>query len=291
MKRRVAIAGSAAAVLAVLGAVVLFTRGGDGGRPTGEPVLASTQLSPELPAFADRITADLRVLVDRRRVDPSSIRVAASFSPYRQVRAPERSETATEHSTLVRYRYVLDCLDSNCLPRHPFVFPRARVSYGEKERSEVSASWPLFLVAPRVRPDDVTPPRMRDGLRPLPSVSYRVQPVALELAFGGAAVLLMLAAGGLVARSRPRPAPVGPQENGAVSPLVAALMLARQAAAAGDPVMQRKALERLASELRLAKLLSLARSARRLAWSERKPQAQATEALADDVVREAGMND
>jgi hypothetical protein len=74
--------------------------------------------------------------------------------------------------------------------------------------------------------------------------------------------------------------------NGAVPPLEAALALVRQAAAAGDPAMQRKALERLSSELRLSRLSRLARAARRLAWSEAEPRAETTEALADEVSQE-----
>jgi hypothetical protein len=284
VRTRLAIGGATAVAAAALVAAVLVLRGGEGGPARGEAVVASTSVSPRLPAFGDRVTAELRVKVDRRQADPSSVRVTARFAPYRPLGRPARSKSGSGETTVLRYRYVLDCLERACLPRGKlFLFPRARVTYGG---GEVAAAWPEFLVVARTQPADLRQPQMRDGLRPLPRISYRTSPAGLELAFGGGAVLLVLLAAGLVAHSRPRPAPAAVQEtNGALSPLEAALALVRQAASAGDPVMQRKALERLASELRRARLLRLARSARRLAWSERKPQTATTGAFADEVVR------
>jgi hypothetical protein len=276
---------------ALLAAVVLWGRGGGAGPDSGRAIVASTVISPELPGFADRVTAELRVLVDRDRADPDSVRVQAAFAPYRALGPPRRSESTSGGATLLRYRYVLECLTRACMPRpEPFLLPPARLSYGGKEAGDLHAEWPAFLVVPRVQASDLARPRMRDGLRPLPEPSYRSSPDALAFGFGGAAVLLVLAAGGLVVRTRPRAAPVAAaaEANGVLSPLEAALALVRQAAAAGDPPMQRKALERLASELRRARLPRLAGAARRLAWSEPDPRAPATDALADEVERAVG---
>jgi len=295
-RRRLAIGGGSALILAALVAGWLLARGGGSGGPSsGRAVVATTAISPQLPAFADRVTAELRVVVDRRLVDPGSVQVQASFSPYRSIGSPKRSEGASGHSTLLRYRYVLDCLVRECLPQaKPFQFPQAIIRYRGPQAKEVSADWPQFVVVPRIEATDVKSPHMRDGLRPLPRVSYRISPRRLELGLGGAAVLLVLAAAGLVVRTRTRPQfrptpSAVPETNGALSPLEAALALVRQAAAAGDPVMQRKALERLSTELRRARLPRLARAARRLAWSEPKPRAKATNALADEVLRAVGV--
>jgi hypothetical protein len=282
------------AAAAAVFAAALLTRSVGKARPTttGPAATASTAVSPAFPSFADRVTADVSVLVDPRRVDPHSVRVDARFTPYRALGSPQRSESASGSSTLVRYRYIIDCLVRECLPRNPFVFPRARVRYRGQEAGELTAVWPQVLVVPRVQAEDLKLKQMRDGLRPLPRPSYRVSPVGLELALGGAAVLLVLGAGGLVIRTRPRRAPASvPETNGALSPLETALVLVRQAASRDDAVMQRKALERLASELRRAGLPGLARSARRLAWSQREPRARSTNALADEVVRAEGIHD
>ena len=280
--------GSLAAALAAGALLLLLARGDESAPPSGPPVAASTSISPDFPAFADRVTADLQVRVDRRRVDLGSVRVDARFTPYRALGAPSRSQSGSGHSMIIRYRYVLNCLEHDCLPQHgkTFLFPKAQVSYRGKESGKVTADWPGLVVASRLQPTDIKRPQLRDGLRPLPAVSYRVSPAMLGLGLGGAAVLLILTASGLVAAGRERPVlAAAPETNGSRSPLEAALALVRQAAAAGDPVMQRKALERLAAELRRARLLKLARSARRLAWAEPLPQRQATEELADEVVR------
>jgi hypothetical protein len=271
----------------VVAAILIGGRGG-GGPTMARPVLASTALSPGFPAFADRLTAELRVLVDRRRADARSLKIEARFSPYRALGAPARWETKSGGATLVRYRYLLECLNRACLPRpRPFVFPQARISYKGKEAGAVTASWPPFLVAPRVKASDLARPRMRDALRPLPKVTYSSAPRALEVALGGGAVLLLLAATALLSGTRrPRAAPVPlAHANGAGSPLEAALALVRQAAAARDARMQRKALERLSAELRRSRLTRLARAARRLAWSEPDPRSETTEALAEEVAR------
>ena len=290
MSRAKLLGGVVAAAAVVLGAVLLWGRGGGGGGPvTAQPVLATTAISPGLPGFADRMTAELRVLVDRRRADPDSVRVNAGFSPYRALGPPVRSERTSGDSTLLRFRYALECLTRECLPRRePFRFPQAHVTFKGKVGGGITASWPAFLVVPRVRATDLARPQMKYGLRPLPRVTYSTAPVRLELALGGGAVLLLLAAAGLVLGTRPRPAPaVVAETNGMLSPLEAALALVRQAAAAGDAVMQRKALERLSSELRRSRLSRLARAARRLAWSEADPRAEKTEALADEVAQAA----
>jgi hypothetical protein len=286
MRRTQWAVGIAVAAVALM-AGVLLVRNDHGGRSTGEPVVAQATISPELPAFGDRLTADLRIRVDRRRVNPRSVRVDARFAPYRPLGLPRRDERGSGHSTTLHYRYLLDCLDRACLPGGKvFSFRRARVVY---RGGQVSATWPQFLVVARTQPEDLKQPQMRDGLSPLPRVSYRMSPAHLELALGGAALLLVLAAAGLVTGTRSRPvAAATPEANGSLSPLEAALALVRQAAAVGDPVMQRKALERLASELRRARLTRLARVARRLAWSEPLPHSKTTDALADEVLRAVG---
>jgi hypothetical protein len=140
MRKRLAIAGAAAVAAAALVATVLVLRGGESGPAKSEAVVASTSVSPRLPAFGDRVTADLRVRVDRRQADPRSVRVTARFTPYRPLGPPAQRKSASGEMTVLRYRYVLDCLERACLPRGKlFLFPSARVTY---RGGEVSATWP-----------------------------------------------------------------------------------------------------------------------------------------------------
>jgi hypothetical protein len=278
--------GAAAAAVGIVLAVVLWGRGGES-PAAGRAVLVNTALSPELPGFADRLSAELRVLVDDSRVDPGSVRIQARFAPYRSLGPPTRSESTRGETTLLRYRFELECLTRACLPRpEPFVLPPAQIRYRGKGAGLVTASWPAFLVAPRIKASDLARPRMRDGLRPLPEVSYRAGPDALAYGLGGAGALLVLGAAGLLVGARQRPASASQhaaESNGALSPLEAALALVWQAAASGDAHMQRKALERLGTELRRSRMPRLAHTARRLAWSEPEPRAERTEALAHEV--------
>jgi hypothetical protein len=70
-----------------------------------------------------------------------------------------------------------------------------------------------------------------------------------------------------------------------LTPVERALALARHAAASGDTAGERRALERLATELRRSGDGELTDAVRRLAWSKEEPSDEALEELASELVR------
>jgi hypothetical protein len=145
--------------------------------------------------------------------------------------------------------------------------------------------WPIFGVQSRLTADEIalsTPQVAKDST---PPVSWAIAPgllggVALTLA-----ALLILGAGWLVTsvvsgdtrlvRTRQIPAHLTPIER--------ALALAEHAAAHGEVDESRKALERLAAELRRRRAVTHADDAERLAWSETDPSPESVAALATSV--------
>jgi hypothetical protein len=260
-------------------------------------VTLSRSLSPQSLLVGDRLTARLDVLVNREAADRESVRVEADFEPYR-ILETERSESDSGGSARVRFVYRLVCLTEECLPeeaRRTFAFGDARVTYRTSAgRTEALAvEWPTVEVASRLSDAERERPRPRwkAAVRPLPAASYRLDPDLLAALLLGAAALALLAGGALMAnqvrpvverarraalrrlRARRREAP----------PLVRALVLIRQARASGGPVEQRKALERLARELRGQGEDRLAADAAALAWSPGAPQPGRIDELADEV--------
>ena len=118
-----------------------------------------------------------------------------------------------------------------------------------------------------------------------PSITWGISPNVLGGFASAAAALLLLAAGWLVATvvladTRLLRAPRIPSH---LSPIERALALAQHAAAHGEVAESRKALERLAAELRLRRALAQAGDAERLAWSERGPSTETIAELAESV--------
>jgi hypothetical protein len=77
----------AAALLGGL-AVVLVASHGDGdsqGSPSGEPtpeIEAGVVVAPREVLFGDTVQARFEIVVDKNRVDPESVRIAADLSPW-----------------------------------------------------------------------------------------------------------------------------------------------------------------------------------------------------------------
>lgn len=269
---------------AALVALVVAGCGGSGAErlvlPPGQTFVASATLAPTKSAFGDELTARVRVLLDRDRVDPETIRVSARFSPFRDVTTVERVDSG--NLTALLYTYKLLCLTSSCVPPGgldgdfvaqwggritsdlgpvlEFVFPEVRVA----ERVEAQAL-----------PDENTgeveqwPPRWRATVA-LPEPSFGASPRALSLVLGALGVLLVLgsaaAAWLLLRRGSLLRAPE-------VSPLDRALDLLRTARTDEE---RRAALEALA----LALDSDLASPARALAWGEPAPTPEDAEQLA-----------
>jgi hypothetical protein len=150
----------------------------------------------------------------------------------------------------------------------------------------VPVAWPVFGVQSRLTAEEIalSTPEIARGSTP-PPVSWRISPGLLGGIALSSAALLILGAGWLVAsvvarntrlvRTRRIPAHMTPIER--------ALVLAEHAAAHGEVDESRKALERLAEELRRRHAGAYADAAEQLAWSESGPSPETVAALAGNV--------
>jgi hypothetical protein len=239
--------------------------------PEGQHFAVARSLTPQAISFGDTLTAELRILLDRRYVDPARVRLLNRFQPYRERTTVRRVDDG--NLTALTYTIRLDCLTRYCLTSgFPSGFALTRVLTGSEPAREVT--WPQFTVATRLRSErqvvegtgeeDDWPPAWRAAVA-LPEPDYRIRPGplawgaglagALLLAGSGAAGILLLRRGRLL-RERE------------VSALERALALLR---AARTDEERRAALEALA--LALEDDSTLARPARRLAWSRPSPTA------------------
>jgi len=291
----------AASALAVL--LVAWERGRDDARaanPSLETIAAQGVLTPPTVLFGDTVRARVDVLLDRTRVDPDSVRVAAQFSPWEVVGEPVRIRRDAGSTTYVRTIFVLRCLTSPCVPpgqTAPLEFGPARVTYsdragGEERRESIRVAWPVLTVYSRFasasfdgRTGATTP--WRADLSTMPGVSYRVAPDVALVALIAGALLLAIAGALLAVLAWPRRAPAPPPEpepepEPVLSPLEQALALLEDTARADGAEDRRRALELVAEEL-AERDADIARSARVLAWSEDAPATDETSGLAARV--------
>jgi hypothetical protein len=258
-------------------------------RVPGKPVVV---LSAELPSthlFGDRIRATLTVAVNPALADPESLSADARFRPYRVVEVlAGRTGEARGGRVVVRYAYLLECLEPDCLPSDDAIeFPDARIEYrahGGIEAEPLSVEWPELGVVSRLSERDLEQPQFRASA---PAAEAGGGSLA-AWALAGAA-LLVLAGGILLAwllwRAAPRAAPV-PVARGEASPLAAAFAVLERPAAR-SPEERRVALDTVARSLERSGRRELAARARRLAWFPSPPPPPAVEELMAAVRREA----
>jgi hypothetical protein len=275
VKRALALGALLVAVVAVSFAV--FIRRGDEPRPVQE-VAARTSLAPLAALFGDAVRAEVDVVLDPRRVDPDSVLVSVDFGPLEgpALVGPERLEAG--RSTHVRFRYELLCLREDCRPRsgkHEIKLAPALVRYRllDGRSRTLRAEWPApVVIASRLTAEGSARPVWRVREQP-PPVSYRVRPdLAAAAGFSIAALLalgavLVIATEVLAFARRRRSDPLA-----GLTPLERALALLARAVADGGTARQRRALDRLARELRRVGDDDLAADARRLAWSRARPE-------------------
>jgi len=308
-RRLLVIVGLAAALAGVLAFALVARNGGDDGTEAAAEleiaeIEAEATLEPAVALFGDTVLAHIDVLLDSTRVDPSSVRVAASFAPFEIVGPPRSSLRETGDSAYLRRTFVLRCLSGTCVPSGEsarYEFPSARIGFtgGDEEgadRRSITTPMPSVRVYSRFTAlgagtDRGSAPWEVDVLS-LPSVSYRIPPsmlVTLILAGGllaalGGVFLGYLAWPPRVVDLAPEPEPELPAEP-PLSPLEQALILLEQSIRVDGAADQRRALELVAEELELADWgdRDLARAARALAWSEGVPPIQETTRLATRV--------
>jgi hypothetical protein len=276
MVRRAALA--AAALAAALIAATAHAAVGTG-------VSYRATLTPREALFGDPLDARVDVAVDRGRVSPSTVRVHVDLRPYKVV-STTKVERATGKMTRVEFRYRLLCLDTRCLPGGPertLKFAPVRISWRDDagRRQTQSLLWPPVRQASRVDPRDLAEPTLRSDVVRQPAVTWGVKPSLVVTLLLLAAAALLAYPALLVARwARQRWHVMRTSRLERLSPLERALELLRRAASGGEDARSRRALERVARELRGHQL---ADDAERLAWSRPQPTGDDMDALRDRV--------
>ena len=297
--RRLFIAAvAAAAILAAAVGLMAWNAWDKGGGPGlgEEPIVGTALITPEQHLFGDAVRARVELIVDTKRVDPDSIEIGANFDPYRELRPVEVTRSKDGTITNLRYDYVLGCLVSQCLPRGTGRVEIAGVAVnylrrGESEPSAATVEWVPVRAAGRIDPNELEQAALRSDLRDLPSASYRVSPRTVELVALALAVLFAVGAAILILRLLPLDrlaTRLGARFVDKRSPLEQALTLVRESAASGSPEEERRALERLAVELKHTRNPALAGDASRLAWSQ--PVPAGIDPLSDEVERVISEN-
>ena len=207
-----AVAGASAVATVVVGHEL---GQGHESSPTADTVPAITAagtLRPEAVLFGDTVTARITISLDRDRVDPDSVRVAAAFTPWAPVGEARHLRQDGNASTTLVTTYELRCLVASCASERdeqPTDLPPARVTYTtgtrgtSRTRVSMAVKWPTLVVRSRLAASGATNAYRADAVT-LPTVSYRLDPdlVALILVCGG--TLLGLAGCMLVYVALPR---------------------------------------------------------------------------------------
>jgi hypothetical protein len=295
-RRRLYAAFAAGAVLLAALAGLLAWRAWDS--PAGpvlgdEPITGTALLEPEQHLFGDAVRARLELVFDRNRIDPDSVEVGANFEPYRQLRQLERTRTDSGPITMLRYDYLIACLTPRCLPSGAgrVEFGGVAVEYtprGDPVPQTASVEWPPLRAAGRIDPERLEQAALRAELRDLPPPSYRISPKTVEVVALVLAILFAAAALILAIRFLPLDriaAWLGARRVDRRSSLERALAHVRDAVAGGRPAEGRRALDRLARELRATENPELASDASRLAWSKGAPGEARVTPLSHDVER------
>ena len=282
------IAGGVALALGFALLVGALLRARDPQLPRVERVEAQASLPTRGLRFGDTVPVRLDVLVPRERVEPSSVRLNASFTPYKPVGRIAAARIDDAGTTLLRYRFELECLRPDCLPERdgsPFLLPPALVSFQTANRAagQVVVSWPPLAVDSQLDPLELSQLAWRDGASPRPAFDYRIPPRLLALLLAALSVAAAVASARILV---PRVAAALPEhrELDRRSVLERAIAAVRTAARGADTAERRRSLDLLARELGAGER-GEAPAARRLAWSRSTPVRGEMERLVDDVER------
>ena len=157
-------------VAAAVGITLLVRdRGGAAREATGPagqfgPIAIQSTFAPRVARFGDTINAWIDVTVDRRRVQPGSVRVRPQFAPWSVVASPVRVRRDTQSTSYIRTTYVLRCVISPCVPQRgtsSLEFDPVRVAYtttrGQKRTSDL-IRWPVLVIHSQMVSDDYDNP-------------------------------------------------------------------------------------------------------------------------------------
>jgi hypothetical protein len=279
--------------------------------PAGRAIDSDRSLTPTTHLFADPVTAQLEVVVDRDQLNPERITPTVRFDPYELVGEATLTRRDLGRYTRLRYKYTLRCLTAACIPaRLESVLGEQEPGRGERttirlapatiryddptgEFPEVlrTVSWPPLTSVSRLNEaqSDAAFP-FRATPEALPAVSYRAPPwgIAAALLLSALALLVLPVR---VGRRWRRGRRVSAEDGAAMvllSPLERALLLVEWSRSQ-DAAARRGALEELASELEPNGCdLSLGRDARALAWARGAPSPDSADELVERV-REANV--
>jgi hypothetical protein len=271
---------------------------GTGGSYTPRTLVATATIDPLSSLFADPLTAEVDVLVNPHEVDPSSVQVEPTFSPF-EIRSQSQSTVhGVGAATELRYRYTIECLTGACVPllgkplhggfvSTPIKLRPVQLAAKRRDGKTITdtIAWPPFSMHTRVTAEEagLSTPHFPPSFG-APPVSWLFPPGLAGGVLLALAAIMLLGAGALVAsvaagdttelrlRRLPR-----------LTPVERALRLAEHAAASGEVDEERKALERLAEELTRSGRGELADRARSLAWAEGDPAAGGLETFAATV--------
>jgi hypothetical protein len=272
-----------AVAAAALALVVALPGGSAGARSASAvPLRVTAALQPAQVRFGDPVTADVRVEYDPRAIDASSIRVQPSFVPYVVSSTPAVRRLAPN---VLRYRYSLVCLTSDCLPAKGARVLRLQPVTATAEvgaRLVTAASRrPALRIASRLRSSDLAGRLRFRSATAAPLPHYRVSPGLLAAGLLAGAVACALVAALLAGRGLRRALRTGAPR---VSRLERAIAYVLNAATRAEPD-RRRALELLAEAVAEGGDPALSAAAVDSAWARRPPTpAQATE-LAERAAR------
>ena len=293
------------ALFALLLVVPLAAGCGGGGDdiqalPPGSFVSASGSLGPPIHLFGDTIEADVSVVVDRTKLDPSRVSLKTFFAPYEPIQETKVSRREAGNLAEVRYRQRLRCLRHACItstlgtiqnpggsaPR-TFRFQPAQVQYtdpgAEQPRLLRTVRFAPIESVTRINAQDVAQVSgfpFRGGFSPLPALSRQISPTTLGLLLVLlAAALLVLPATLALRWWRKRRQPPPPQPEPEPTPLERANALVEWSMGRENGAERRAALDALASELDVVESNGLADETRVAAWSPPSPSPGETERI------------
>jgi hypothetical protein len=302
MVRLVAFLGAAAASLVLAASAGAVDR----------PINVVTTISPGPHFFGDPIRTNVDILVDTTRLDPNRVRLDTKFTPYTRLGPPQRSRSVDGATMRLRYRYVLTCDGFACLTgkktERTIHFAAATIRYTDRtgKAAKMTARWPRFKFVSRFGGPRYLPQTASEVTRGIqysndpiirlfasiraPSPSFRLNPVVFAAVLLAAALAALLGAGilarPLYALVRRQDIDSGPELTPLERALAAVDAATRRQAGSAE---HREALAWLGRELRRTNMTDLVGRARRLAWSEQAPTADASRELAADV--EAAQKD
>lgn len=298
MRARLALAagGVALAAVIVVAAILAGRDEPEAGAPVlrGEVLSTATSFSPQAHLFGERVHARLDILFDRARIPGETVNSNPRLAPYTIVSRKETRETLGAIGR-VRYDLTLECVTRRCLaPKGgAFTFAQTGIEYEPRVAAvqdplTASVAWPALRVASRVGPSDLEGLELQADVRELPPLSYNVSPETVTVLGYSLAVVFGLVGLALLAQALALPDLIRTalvRRRARLSALQRALTLVKRSTEDGDRTDSRRALERLAVELRETSEPDLARAATTLAWRRHDPSTPTVEPLSDEVER------